>query len=144
MLWFRKTTSIFLRSIFSATMSPRLPALWIIRSGAKFPSKNLGSNVFLYIYIYIYILHFWLSMQREVVHKSSGSRFFVRPISRPATAESIHYWMLLRHNHHHHHHHRLTYNCAHLRSTKKKKEENIWRKKMFFTEGTINGEGKGG
>ena len=94
-LWFRKTTSIFLRSIFSATMSPRLPALWIIRSGAKFPSKNLGSNVFLYIYIYIYILHFWLSMQREVVHKSSGSRFFVRPISRPATAESIHYWMLL-------------------------------------------------
>ena len=28
-------------------MSPRLPAPWIIRSGAKFPSKNFGSNVFL-------------------------------------------------------------------------------------------------
>ena len=31
---------------------------------------------------------------------------------------------------------RLTYNCAHLRSTKEKKEENIWRR--------INGGGKGG
>ena len=39
---------------------------------------------------------------------------------------------------------RLTYNCAHLRSTKEKKEENIWRRKIFFAEGTINGGGKGG
>ena len=39
---------------------------------------------------------------------------------------------------------RLTYNCAHLWSTKEKKEENIWRRKIFFAEGTINGEGKGG
>ena len=39
---------------------------------------------------------------------------------------------------------RLTYNCAHLRSTKEKKEENIWRKKIFFAEGTINEGGKGG
>ena len=39
---------------------------------------------------------------------------------------------------------RLTYNCAHLRSTKEKKEENIWRKKIFFAEGTINGGGEGG
>ena len=38
---------------------------------------------------------------------------------------------------------RLTYNCAHLRSTKEKKEENIWRRKIFFAEGTINGGGKG-
>ena len=37
---------------------------------------------------------------------------------------------------------RQTYNCAHLRSTKEKKEENIWRKKIFFAEGTINGGGK--
>ena len=39
---------------------------------------------------------------------------------------------------------RLTYNCAHLWSTKEKKEENIWRRKIFFAEGTINGGGKGG
>ena len=30
---------------------------------------------------------------------------------------------------------RLTYNCAHLWSTKEKKEENIWRRKIY-------GEGK--
>ena len=30
---------------------------------------------------------------------------------------------------------RLTYNCAHLRSTKEKKEENIWGRKIFFAEG---------
>ena len=39
---------------------------------------------------------------------------------------------------------RLTYNCAHLRSTKEKKEENIWGRKIFFAEGMINGGGKGG
>ena len=39
---------------------------------------------------------------------------------------------------------RLTYNCAHLRLTKEKKEENIWRRKIFFAEGTIKGGGKGG
>ena len=39
---------------------------------------------------------------------------------------------------------RLTYNCAHLRSTKEKKEENICRRKIFFAEGTMNGGGKGG
>ena len=38
----------------------------------------------------------------------------------------------------------MNHTINHLRSTRKKKEENIWRKKMFFTEGTINGEGKGG
>ena len=39
---------------------------------------------------------------------------------------------------------RLTYNCAHIRSTKERKEKNIWRRKIFFAEGTINGGGKGG
>ena len=39
---------------------------------------------------------------------------------------------------------RLKYNCAHLRSTKEKKEENIWRRKIFFADGMINGGGKGG
>ena len=33
---------------------------------------------------------------------------------------------------------RLTYNCAHLRSSWEKKEENIWRRKIFFAEGSIN------
>ena len=38
---------------------------------------------------------------------------------------------------------RLTYNCAHLWSTKEKKEENIWKRKIFFAEGTTNRGGKG-
>ena len=45
---------------------------------------------------------------------------------------------------HNHDKTRLTYNCAHLRKTKEKKEENIWSRKIFFAEGTINGGGRGG
>ena len=88
-------------------------------------------------------LRFASWLPRKVVNKSVGrGRLFVRPlISRLATAEDIHYWTAL--------HHIIIIIIIDVQlcsSQVDKREEGgkYMEKKMFFAEGTINGEGKGG